>query len=329
MATTDIISRDFDFLHGRWRVRNRRLLRPLTGSNEWAEFEGTSVVRAVWDGQGCLEEWEGDAPTGHISAVSLHLWDPRAHQWSMHWATRADGKLGVPTVGCFANGRGDFFAHEDFEGRAIFLRLRWEPRGANACRFEQAFSTDGGATWETNWQMEFTRAANADVFAMRAPVRAREGACDFDYLHGSWRVHNRRLRASLALATEWYEFDGDVTESAFWDGDGNLEEYDAVLPDGVRLRGLALRLYEPDAQRWTIRWASDATGTLDPPMTGAFIDGRGAFYSQERYDGRMIFVRFLWTHRGERSARWEQSFSIDGGKTWEMNWIMDFSRTGT
>jgi hypothetical protein len=156
MATADPIH-DFDFLHGRWRVHNRRLVHPLAGSGEWVEFEGTTLVRPFWDGQGCLEEWEADAPAGQLSAVSLHLYDPRAKQWSLHWATKADGKIGVPTVGAFVQGRGDFFAQEDFEGRSIFLRLRWEPRGRGACRFEQAFSVDGGATWETNWIMDFSR----------------------------------------------------------------------------------------------------------------------------------------------------------------------------
>ena len=89
MATVDTTSHDFAFLHGRWRVRNRRLLHPLAQSSDWVEFEGTSVVRSLWDGQGCIEEFEADAPSGHLSAVSLHLYDPRAKQWSLNWATRS------------------------------------------------------------------------------------------------------------------------------------------------------------------------------------------------------------------------------------------------
>jgi hypothetical protein len=157
MATADPVPRDFDFLHGRWRVHNRRLVHPLSDSSEWVEFEGTSVARPLLGGAGCLEEWEAEAPSGRLSAVSLHLYDPRAKQWSLYWATSADGRVGVPTVGAFARGRGDFFAQEHFEGRSIFLRLRWEPHGTDACRFEQAFSTDGGAVWETNWIMDFSR----------------------------------------------------------------------------------------------------------------------------------------------------------------------------
>lgn len=153
--------RDFDFLHGSWRVHNRRLLRPLTGSSEWIEFDGSSVGRPVLDGDGMLEEWEADAPGGRVSAVSLHLYDVAARQWRLHWATREAGRMGVPTVGAFDGGRGEFFDHEDYEGRAILLRLTWEPRDVAACRFEQAFSDDGGRTWETNWVMDFTRDVTA------------------------------------------------------------------------------------------------------------------------------------------------------------------------
>jgi len=337
---------DFDFLQGRWRVHNRRLLRPLTGSTEWIEFEGTSTVRPLWDGQSNFEEWEADAPTGQISAVSLHLYDPRARQWSLHWAARADGRIGTPTVGRFVNGRGEFYDHEDYAGRAIFLRLIWEPRGATACRFEQAFSIDGGRTWETNWIMEFTRISTsgpstatpaADASAQASAQRfstadaglaaSDQGAHGFDFLHGQWHVHNRRLRAPFTGSTEWYEFEGSAVERPLWDGEGNLEEYDATLPDGSRLRGLALRLYQPEAKRWTIHWSNSANGTLDPAVTGAFQDGRGEFYSHEWYQGRMIFVRFHWTSFGQNAARWEQAFSADGGHTWETNWIMEFTRT--
>jgi hypothetical protein len=149
--------RDFDFLHGTWHVRNRRLLRPLAGDTRWSEFEGRSVVRPLFDGDGMLEEWEADSPTGRMRAISLHLYDPRARQWRLHWATHASGRVGVPTVGAFVDGRGEFHDQEDHEGHAILLRLIWEPRGPSACRFEQAYSDDGGRSWETNWTMDFTR----------------------------------------------------------------------------------------------------------------------------------------------------------------------------
>jgi hypothetical protein len=149
---------------------------------------------------------------------------------------------------------------------------------------------------------------------------------DFDFLHGTWRVHNRRLRTPLAGSSEWYEFEARAVERPLWDGQANLEEYDGTLPDGTRVRGLALRLYEPDAQRWTISWASGATGLLDVPMVGTFVDGRGEFLCRDTHAGRPIAVRFVWTSDGPDAARWEQAFSADGGATWETNWIMAFTR---
>jgi len=159
-----------------------------------------------------------------------------------------------------------------------------------------------------------------------APDPPRDGAHDFDFLHGSWRIHNRKLRRPLTGSADWYEFEGRSVERSLWDGQGNLEEYEATLPDGTRLRGLALRLYDPKARRWTIHWSNSASGTLDPAMYGTFRDGVGTFYSHEDYQGRMILVRFLWTAAGGDAARWEQSFSADGGRSWESNWVMEFTR---
>lgn len=160
------------------------------------------------------------------------------------------------------------------------------------------------------------------------PAPPSDGRHDFDFLHGTWRIHNARLRHRLAGAAEWDTFEGRSVERPLLGGQGNLEEYEATLPDGTPVRAVALRLYEPATRRWTIRWANAASGTLDAPMTGTFRDGVGAFYSHEDYRGRMVLVRFRWTHDGPDAARWEQAFSADGGATWETNWVMDFARTG-
>jgi hypothetical protein len=156
---------------------------------------------------------------------------------------------------------------------------------------------------------------------------ARDGSHDFDFIHGTWRIHNRRRRQWLAGCDEWIEFPGRSTERPLWDGAANIEEYEGLLPDGARIQGLALRLYDTKAGRWNIHWSNRLMGTLDPVMTGAFRDGIGKFLSHEEYRGNMILVRFLWTHSGADTARWEQAFSPDAGRTWETNWIMEFSRT--
>mgnify|MGYP001547742514 FL=1 len=319
-------ARDFDFLFGRWRVHNRRLRQPLTGSGEWDEFDGTSVVRPLWDGRANYEEWEADAPGGRMRAVSLHLYDPESEEWSLHWATRESGRVGVPTVGRFTGARGEFHDQERHDGRAIFIRITWEPRGDRACRFEQSYSADGGRTWETNWIMDFTR---DESVATPAPVIAdpsHHGNHDFDFLHGSWRVRNRRLRTPLSGSHEWYEFDTRSTEHPLWDGAGNLEELEGTRPDGTPLRGLALRLFDPATHAWSIHWASSARGRLEPPMTGGFTNGLGVFFGYESFEECMIFLRFHWIRVDRDRARWEQAFSHDGGATWETNWVMDFTR---
>jgi len=147
----------FDFLIGNWKVHNRRLSRPLSGSTTWYEFDGTSVARKVWDGRATMDEYEADSPSGHIEGMTVRLYDSKAGQWSLYWANAKDGKLEQPTVGEFKNGRDEFYDHERFDGRAIFVRYVWSEIKPTSCRWEQAFSVDGGRTWETNWIMELTR----------------------------------------------------------------------------------------------------------------------------------------------------------------------------
>jgi hypothetical protein len=172
-----------------------------------------------------------------------------------------------------------------------------------------------------------TRLPSCDESARHARSSAprRDGRRDFDFIIGRWQVHNRRLERPLSGCTAWYEFEGRTIEHALWDGQANLEEYNAVGPTGA-IRGLALRVYDPAAAQWTIHWSNSATGTLDRPMTGEFDGARGVFYGQDVYEGRLVLLRFLWTSTDSASARWEQAFSADGGTHWETNWIMEFTR---
>jgi hypothetical protein len=148
---------DFDFAIGVWRSRVSRLVNPLTGSKNWVEFEGTTVVRKVWGGRANLAELDAEGPTGRLQALSLRLYNPQSRQWSLNSANVKTGKLGVPTVGEFRNGRGEFYDHEEFNGRAILVRNIWSDITPDSCRFEQAFSDDGGKTWEVNWIAVDTR----------------------------------------------------------------------------------------------------------------------------------------------------------------------------
>jgi hypothetical protein len=149
---------DFDFQFGRWKVHNRRLLHPLTGSNEWVEFDGTIVARPIWGGRANTDEFEADSPSGHIEGMTVRTYNPKSHQWSIYWANQKNGVFSLPpTVGKFKNGRGEFFDQEDFNGQSIFVRYLWLVPSPDSTRWEQAFSVDGGKTWETNWIMIATR----------------------------------------------------------------------------------------------------------------------------------------------------------------------------
>src|SRR6266496_255164 len=147
---------DFDFNFGSWKTHVSRLKNPLTGSTNWVEYEGTSLVRRVWNGRASLFELEVDGPAGHIEGVGLRLYNPQSHQWSLNWANSLDGLMTTPMIGEFKSGQGVFIDREEFNGRTIFVRNGFTGITSNSSRFEQSFSDDGGKTWETNWIMTFT-----------------------------------------------------------------------------------------------------------------------------------------------------------------------------
>jgi len=149
---------DFDFEIGSWKIHLKRLEHPLTGSHAWVEFDGTSVTRKVWNGRANLEEFETDGSSGHVEGLTLRLYNPQTHQWSLYWANGKDGVLGIPTIGEFTNGRGEFFDQEPYNGRYILVRFVWSDITPNSAHFEQSFSEDGGKTWEFNWITDQTRA---------------------------------------------------------------------------------------------------------------------------------------------------------------------------
>lgn len=148
---------DFDFEFGAWRAHVARLTKPLSGSTTWVEYQGPSIVRKIWGGEGNLGEIDLAGPAGRIRGMSLRLYDPQSHQWRISWANSNDGLLGTPMVGGFANGRGEFYNQETWEGRAVFVRFIFSDITATTFRLEQAFSADGGKTWEPNWKASFEK----------------------------------------------------------------------------------------------------------------------------------------------------------------------------
>jgi hypothetical protein len=148
---------DFDFEFGNWTTHIRRLQHPLTGSTTWAEYDGTTVVHKLWNGRAHLVELEVEGPSGHIEGLSLRLYNPQSHQWSLNFANSASGTMSVPTVGEFKDGRGEFYDQETYNGRVILVRNIWSDIKPESARFEQSFSDDGGKTWEVNWIAVDTR----------------------------------------------------------------------------------------------------------------------------------------------------------------------------
>jgi len=150
----------------------------------------------------------------------------------------------------------------------------------------------------------------------------RDGQRDFDFLIGKWRYHLKRLQNPLTGSTTWIEFDGTGVCRPIWNGNAQIDELDVNGPTG-RVQGLTLRLYDPQSRQWNLNWANASNGRLDVPTIGSFQDGVGEFFDQEAYRGRTILVRYRWTGTTTNSPHFEQSFSDDGGKTWEVNWITD------
>src|SRR5215467_2033948 len=153
---------DFDFEIGTWKTHLKRLLHPLSGSTQWVEYDGTMVVYKIWNGRANLVELEVDGPSGHFEGINLRLYNPQSRQWSLNFASSSGGTLTQPTIGEFKNGRGEFYDQETFNGRAILVRFVISDITTNSCRFEQAFSDDGGKTWEVNWIAIDTRVTEAN-----------------------------------------------------------------------------------------------------------------------------------------------------------------------
>jgi hypothetical protein len=149
---------------------------------------------------------------------------------------------------------------------------------------------------------------------------------DFDFEFGRWRVHNERLKSRLAGCREWERFEAAGECHPILGGMGNREELVTDEFGDTRFIGTALRLFDPSAREWSIWWADNRRGVLEPPVHGAFADGIGTFHGDDMHAGRAVRVRFVWDARDAARPRWEQAFSADAGATWETNWVMVFTR---
>jgi hypothetical protein len=148
---------DFDFDIGTWKTHSSRLLHPLTGSKEWTDMDGVSVVKKVWDGRANLAEYKADGPAGHVELAGLRWFNPTTHEWNIDFATPNVGTLGIPGVGEFKNGRANFYDYELVNGKSVLVRFSIWRITDDTAQSEQAFSDDGGKTWEVNWINKYTR----------------------------------------------------------------------------------------------------------------------------------------------------------------------------
>jgi hypothetical protein len=150
------------------------------------------------------------------------------------------------------------------------------------------------------------------------------GLHDFDFLFGDWKVHHRVFKVAL---NAWVEFEGTSSIRPIMGGAGNIEDNVLAAPSGT-YRAAGLRSYDQATGQWAIWWLDGRApyGPIDPPVKGGFAHGEGNFYSDDTLNGQPIRTRYSWSRIAPGSARWEQAYSSDGGKTWQTNWTMDFTR---
>jgi hypothetical protein len=153
----------------------------------------------------------------------------------------------------------------------------------------------------------------------QVPVQ-RDGSKDFDFEIGTWKTELKRLQHPLTGSSSWVEYSGTTVVSKVWYGRANLVELDVTGPSG-HIEALSLRLYNKEAHQWSLNFSGMGSGVISQPTIGQFENGRGEFYDQETYNGRAILVRFVISDIKANSCHFEQSFSADGGKTWELNWV--------
>jgi hypothetical protein len=153
-------SDDFDFLMGSWTVRHRRLKSRLAGCTDWIDSEGTCIARPLMGGRANVDDNLIEGPNETYRACSFRVFNPSTGQWSIWWFdSRFPGQLDPPLVGRFEEGVGTFYSDDSFEGRPIRVRFIWSQTQPESPHWEQAFSEDRGVSWETNWTMQFIRAA--------------------------------------------------------------------------------------------------------------------------------------------------------------------------
>jgi hypothetical protein len=303
---------DFDFEFGTWRTHYRLLKDRLVHSHVWYDCYGTSIVVPYWNGSGNLEDGDLKCPNRYIGGMTLRLYDARTHQWTLWWGTRVLGLSPPQQVGHYTRpGFGQFFAHDTWKGTPVICRFQWTIVHGNP-HFEQAYSTDGGKTWETNWTTDYTRvsATSKGVWDAADPGDAQGG---FGFLLGRWALRERELTST----NTWSSCNGIANVRAFWGRGGSLED-DALNCGSRRVSTVAVRMYDAATRRWVLYHGMQNVGMNNgmPPS--------GAFSRPETGDFIAGNVRYRWSMQNGH-PHVERAISHDNGATWQTNLIEDYS----
>ena len=159
--------------------------------------------------------------------------------------------------------------------------------------------------------------SGGDLIIKASPTSS---AKDFNYLIGNWKLKNRKLKSRLTKSTEWIEFESKVEMHQILGGNGNIDKYTDTA-SGKPYEGIVFRLFNSKTKLWSIYWADNNSGKLDPPVVGSFENKIGHFFCKDTFNGKNIIVVFRWDVRNPNLPVWSQAFSADNGKTWEWNSI--------
>jgi hypothetical protein len=154
-------------------------------------------------------------------------------------------------------------------------------------------------------------------------MRERSDIRNFDFFVGDWSVQNKRLKTRFAGARDWETFPASAKAQSLLGGRVSVDEIN--IPH-LQVQGLSIRVFDPERKIWSDRWLTRDSGSIEEALTGGFQRGVGTFYGDTSFNGKPIKVRYLWKDIERRSFTWEQAASLDGGRTWETNWIMKFRR---
>ena len=313
---------DFDFIFGRWKIH---LNRKVAGTDHWTETDGYGIYRKVWGGRANLNEFFTENSSDRVDGLTLRTYNPETHKWSLYWANSRDGVLSSAQVGQFNHGQGEFYQQDNSDGKGLLVRYIWSRITPTSAHFEQAFSDDGGKSWDVNWISDMTRLGDAEDAISSETVNAQPGQRDFEPLLGRWHFHLKRRLKPLTGSTLWVDLAGNGECTPLWHGRAQLDTLYLESSTG-HIEGLTLRLYNPKTHDWRLYWANSKDGLVVAPQIGQFKAGHGEFYAQDTLDDKSILVRFDWSALNSMSPHFEQSFSNDGGKSWEVNWITDQTR---